>query len=132
MNTVTSEHLPRPGGHYSQGVMAGNLLFVSGQLPFSPETGGFPEGIDAQFVQAMRNVEAVLKAAGATLENLVNVQIFITDVAHWPRVNAQYATLLGTHRPARAIIPCGELHYGALVEITAVAELITAEKEAGQ
>lgn len=118
-----STHLPAPGGHYSQGVVTGNLLFVSGQLPFDPASGTFAEGIDGQFIQAMRNVETVLHAAHATLADLVNVHIHIADVAHWPVVNAQYATLMGAHRPARAILPCGHLHHGALVEITAVAEI---------
>ena len=123
MEFVTSQNLPAPGGHYSQGVIAGGLLFISGQLPFDPTTGTFAEGIDAQFSQAMANIEAVLLAADACLTNLVNVHIFITDVEKWPIVNAHYAKLMGAHRPARAIIPCGHLHYGALVEITAIAEL---------
>lgn len=129
MKTVTSSQLPAPGGHYSQGVVAGNLLFVSGQLPFDPASGTFAEGIDAQFLQAMANVEAVLVAANATLASLVNVHIFLSDVAHWTTVNQHYARLLGDHKPARAIIPCGELHYGALVEITAIAELINPAQE---
>lgn len=123
MKIVTSQELPVPAGHYSHGIVTGNLLFVSGQLPLEPATGTFAEGIDAQFIQAMANVEAVLVAAHATLRDLVSVQIFITDAEHWPTVNAHYAKLMGDHRPARAIIPCGHLHYGALVEITAVAEL---------
>lgn len=123
MKIITSEKLPAPGGHYSHGVASGHLLFVSGQLPFSPASRTFPEGIEAQFVQAMANVEAVLQAAHASLANLVNVQIYINDVQHWPTVNALYAALMGGNRPARAIIPCGELHHGALVEITAVAEI---------
>lgn len=123
MNIITSEKLPAPGGHYSHGVVSGQLLFVSGQLPFNPDTGGFPEGIEAQVAQAMANVDAVLLAAGTSLAKLVNVQIFITDVQYWPIVNAVYSDLMGAHKPARAIIPCGGLHHGALVEITAVAEI---------
>lgn len=129
MELISSQKLPAPGGHYSQGVVTGGLLFVSGQLPFNPATGTFPDGVDAQFLQAMANVEAVLLAAHASLANLVNVQIFITDVEQWPIVNAHYAKMMGAHRPARAIIPCGQLHYGALVEITAVAELRHVKQE---
>lgn len=128
MKIVTSQELPAPAGHYSHGIVTGNLLFVSGQLPFEPATATFAEGIDAQFIQAMANVEAVLVAAHATLRDLVSVQIFITDAEHWPTVNVHYAKLMGDHRPARAIIPCGHLHYGALVEITAVAELQTEQE----
>lgn len=123
MKIITAENLLAPGGHYSHGVVSGNLLFVSGQLPFIPASGSFPEGIEAQFDQAMANVETVLHAADTSLAKLVSVQIFITDVQYWPTVNARYAALMGEHRPARAIIPCGELHHGALVEITAVAEI---------
>lgn len=123
MHIITSQSLPAPGGHYSHGVAAQGLLFVSGQLPFDPASGTFPDGIQAQFTQAMRNVEAVLHAANTSLARLVSVHIYISDVQHWPTVNTLYAELMAEHRPARAIIPCGELHHGALVEITAVAEL---------
>lgn len=132
MQIITSQHLPAPGGHYSQGVVSGHLLFVSGQLPFKPGSSTFADGIEAQFEQAMSNVEAVLQAADTTLANLLNVQIFISDVAHWPTVNTLYTRWLGVHRPARAIIPCGQLHYGALVEITAIAELMDLEKDTVQ
>ncbi|WP_434694616.1 RidA family protein [Pseudomonas sp. Z1-14] len=123
MKLITAEKLPVPGGHYSHGVMAGKLLFISGQLPFPPDAQEFPDGVEAQAIQAMANVEAVLQAAGASLSHLVNVQIYIVDVADWPTVNLVYSTLMGQHRPARVIIPCGPLHHGALVEISAVAEL---------
>jgi 2-iminobutanoate/2-iminopropanoate deaminase len=126
MKTVTSQYLPAPGGHYSHGVVSGSLLFVSGQLPFNPLTGEFPEGIEAQFAQAMTNVEIILHAGGASLATLVNVQIFISDVEDWPVVNKVYAQMMRDHKPTRAIIPCGSLHYGARVEITAVAELVNA------
>ncbi|MFL7961486.1 MULTISPECIES: RidA family protein [unclassified Pseudomonas] len=123
MKLITAEKLPVPGGHYSHGAMAGKLLFISGQLPFPTDAQEFPEGIEAQTLQAMANIEAVLQAAGASLSHLVSVQIYIVDVAYWPIVNLVYSTLMGAHRPARVIIPCGPLHYGALVEISAVAEL---------
>jgi 2-iminobutanoate/2-iminopropanoate deaminase len=129
MQIITPQNLPAPGGHYSHGVAARGLLFVSGQLPFNPASGTLPEGIESQFIQAMHNVEAVLQAANTSLKRLVSLHIYISSVEHWPAVNALYAGLMGEHRPARAIIPCGELHHGALVEITAVAELATPEKE---
>ncbi|RON44265.1 hypothetical protein BK666_18065 [Pseudomonas frederiksbergensis] len=123
MKLITAEKLPVPGGHYSHGVMAGPLLFISGQLPFPPGAQTFPDGIEAQTIQAMENIDAVLQAAGASLSHLVSVHIYIVDVADWPTVNLTYATLMGAHRPARVIVPCGPLHHGALVEISAVAEV---------
>lgn len=127
MKLVSGSKLPPPGGHYSHGVVAGRLLFVSGQLPFSSETGQFPHGIEAQTRQAMQNLSAVLAQEEATLEQLVSVQIYIVNVADWPPVNRIYSELMGLHRPARAIIPCGPLHYGALIEISGVAELNQSE-----
>lgn len=127
MKLVSSSQLPPPGGHYSHGVVTGQLLFVSGQLPFSSERGQFPPGIEAQTRQAMQNLSAVLAQEDATLAQLVSVQIYIVDVADWPLVNKVYSELMGLHRPARAIIPCGPLHYGALVEISGVAELNQSE-----
>jgi 2-iminobutanoate/2-iminopropanoate deaminase len=123
MKLITAEKLPVPGGHYSHGVMAGKLLFISGQLPFLPNVQKFPDGIEAQTIQAMANIEAVLHAADASFSHLVSVQIYVVDVAYWPIVNLAYSTLMGAHRPARVIVPCGPLHHGALVEISAVAEV---------
>lgn len=123
MKLITVEKLPLPGGHYSHGVMTGKLLFISGQLPFPPDVQELPDGIEAQTNQAMANIAAVLLAAGASFDHLVSVQIYIVDVAYWPIVNLAYSQLMGTHRPARVIIPCGPLHHGALVEISAVAEV---------
>lgn len=123
MELISPESLAAPGGHYSHGARSGNLLFVSGQLPFVFDTGEFPEGIEAQVVQAMNNVNEALRSAGASLKDLVNVTIYVVDVADWPLVNSTYASLMGMHKPARAIIPCGPLHHGALIEIAAVAEI---------
>jgi 2-iminobutanoate/2-iminopropanoate deaminase len=122
MKTVLSPHAPAPAGHYSQAKIAAGLVFVSGQLPLRPPSMDIPEGIEAQLIQAMKNVEHILLAAGSSLEKLVSVQLFITDVSLWPEVNRVYAQVMGAHKPARTIVPVGALHYGALIEINAIAE----------
>jgi 2-iminobutanoate/2-iminopropanoate deaminase len=123
MNTILSPHAPAPAGHYSQATTAGGMVYVSGQLPLCPPSMDIPEGIGAQLIQAMKNVEHILLAAGSSLERLVSVQLFITDVSLWPEVNRVYAQVMGASKPARTIVPVGPLHYGALIEINAIGEI---------
>ncbi|HMM35203.1 MAG TPA: RidA family protein [Thermoanaerobaculia bacterium] len=122
MRTVETPHAPHPAGHYSQAVVHGGLVFVSGQLPHDVgRPGGAPGDVEAQTERALRNVEAILEAAGSGLDRLLSVTVYVADVALWPRVNAAYARVLGAHRPARAVVPVKELHHGYLVEVQAVA-----------
>lgn len=124
MKTVETSHAPHPAGHYSQAVVHGGLVFVAGQLPIDPANPGRPQGdAEEQTERALRNVEAILEAAGSGLDRLLSVTVYVADVALWPRVNAAYARVLGPHRPARAVVPVKELHHGALVEVQAVAAL---------
>jgi 2-iminobutanoate/2-iminopropanoate deaminase len=123
MHTVFSPDAPFPAGHYSQATVAAGLVFVSGQLPLRAPSMEIPDGIEAQLVLAMKNVEYILIAAGSSLEQLVSVQLFIADVSLWPEVNRVYAQLMGSRKPARTIVPVGALHYGALIEINAIAEV---------
>jgi 2-iminobutanoate/2-iminopropanoate deaminase len=122
-DAVFTDQAPRPGGFYSQGVRAGELLFVSGQLPM--DLHGKIKGATAgeQARQALENVAAILRAGGATLANLVQVTIYVSDIEHWPEVNAVYKEILKDVPvpPARAVVPVKDLHYGAQVEIQAVA-----------
>lgn len=114
--------MPVPKGHYSPGVEANGLVFVSGQLPFDPATGAVVTGgIEAQTERALRNVELILQAAGSGLDRLVQVTIYIPDGDLWAAVNSTCVRILGAHRPARAIVPVSPLHYGALIEIQAIA-----------
>lgn len=122
MNVVETPQAPRPAGHYAQAVVHGGLVFVSGQLPHDPSRPGVPPGdVEEQTERALRNVEAILVAAGSGLERLLSVTVYVADVSLWPRVNAAYARVLGAHRPARAVVPVKELHHGYLVEVQAVA-----------
>jgi 2-iminobutanoate/2-iminopropanoate deaminase len=122
MHFVETLEAPRPAGHYSQGVVHDGLVFVAGQLPINPAAPDAPPGDpESQVRRALRNVAAVLEAAGSGLPHLLQVTIFVTDPSLWGEVNRVYAEMLGDHRPARAIIPCGELKRGYVVEITATA-----------
>ena len=122
MKSVETPLAPKPAGHYAQAVVHGGLVFVAGQLPIDPERPGFiPEGIEAQTERAMRNVAAILEAAGSGLPRLLSVTVFLSDLSLWGRVNETYAKVMGEHRPARAVVPTAPLHYGALLEISAIA-----------
>lgn len=123
MNTVSTTDAPAPAGHYSQGMMHGGFVFVAGQLPLDPASGALvaPGDIEAQAERTLQNVEAILRAAGSSLDRVCSMTIYITDRALWPQVNAIYARMLGAHRPARAVIPVPELREGCLIEIQAIA-----------
>ncbi|MEM7202625.1 MAG: Rid family detoxifying hydrolase [Planctomycetota bacterium] len=120
---IHSNDAPSPAGHYSQGVRAGSLLFVSGQLAITPAGERSTGAVEEQTTQALRNVLAIVQAAGGALTDIVKTTVYIPDVAFWGRVNATYAEFFGAHKPARAIVPSRELHHGLLVEIEAIAEL---------
>jgi len=122
MDRIHTDAAPRPAGHYSQGVAHGGLIYVAGQLPLDPATGAVVgAGIEEQTERTLRNVAAVLGAAGSGLEHLLSVTVYITDRALWTGCNAAFARVLGEHRPARAIVPVPELRHGCLVEIQGIA-----------
>jgi 2-iminobutanoate/2-iminopropanoate deaminase len=124
MKIIETKDAPLPGGHYSQAIVSNGLVFVSGILPIVPNTKqSIPDGIPAQIDQIFHNLKAILNAANSDFSHLVNVQIFIPSTDFWAEINEAYQHALGAHKPARTIIPCGALHYGALVEINAVAEV---------
>lgn len=119
---VQTQDAPTPGGHYSQAVVYNGLVFVAGQLSIDPRTGEKLLGsIEEQTEQALKNVAAILKAANSDLSRVLKMTVYVSDIDLWGKVNEVYARVLGEHRPARAVIPTGDLHYGFLIEIEAVA-----------
>jgi reactive intermediate/imine deaminase len=111
-----------PGGHYSHAVTAGGLVFVSGQLPIAPDGSRLNEApFERQAQQVLDNVALALSGAGSSVDKLVQVRVYVTDIASWPAFNALYAKWAGAARPARAVVPVPQLHYGFKIEIEAVA-----------
>ena len=112
------ETIPVPAGHYHHVACGGGLIFVSGQLPagVSPQAS-----FEEQAAQAIHNMLACLASGGGSPASLLQVTVYVVDVANWPRFNRVYAEIMGEARPARAVVPVPELHYGYAVEITAVA-----------
>ena len=122
IQTLNPDTLAAPGGHYSHAVVAGGMVFVSGQLPITASGQRLnDQPFEAQVVQVLHNVEAALTAGGSDKTRLVQVRVYVTDIALWPAFNALYATWIGAHRPARAVVPVPQLHHGFLIEVEATA-----------
>ena len=119
---INPTSMAAPGGHYSHAVSAANLVFVSGQLPIRPDGTKLNDApFEQQAQQALENVAHALTAAGSAIGRLVQVRVYVTDISTWPAFNALYATWVGAARPARAVVPVPELHYGFKIEVEAVA-----------
>jgi 2-iminobutanoate/2-iminopropanoate deaminase len=119
---VTSEGLPRPVGPYSPAVVFDRLVFVSGQGATDPATGRLAADVEAQTEQCLRNIEAILRAAGSRLDCVLRCGVFLADMADFPKMNAAYARVFGDHRPARTTIQAAALPgEGLRVEIDAIA-----------
>ena len=116
--------LAPPGGHYSPVVVAGGLAHVAGQLPIAADGSKLADApFETQVAQVLANLDAALRGAGTDRDHLVHVRVYLVDIVHWPTFNRLYATWLGAHRPARAVVPVPALHFGFLVEVEAVASL---------
>lgn len=119
---IHTEKAPAAIGPYSQAVKAGNLLFVSGQLPIDPATGTFAgEDIASQTRQSLRNIQAILEAAGYTLADVVKATVLLADMADFAAMNAVYAQFFTANCPARAAFAVKELPKAAKVEIEVIA-----------
>lgn len=116
---------PTPVGPYSQAVVAGGLVFASGQIPIDPASGKLVEGeIEAQTQRVLDNLRAVLEAAGSSLDHVVRASVYLADLSVFPRVNTVYARYFtGDPKPARTTVQVAALPLGAQVEIDAIATL---------
>ncbi len=119
---VATAGAPSAIGPYSQGITAGELVFCSGQIGLDPATGDLVEGgVDAQAERALRNLTAVLDAAGCTFGDVVKTTVFLADIADFSTVNAVYGRFMPDPPPARSTFAVGALPKGALVEVEAIA-----------
>lgn len=123
MKFISTADSATPSGHYSSAVVHNGVIYVSGQLPRVPgKPADFaPATIEEQTRQALLNAEAVLHAAGSRRDLVLRATLYVSDIAYWTAVNAEYATFFGTHKPARAIVPVGHFRNGFLIEIEMIA-----------
>jgi len=121
---ISTPHAPGAIGTYSQAVRSGDTIYLSGQIGLDPETMQLAEGIDAQVRRVFDNLKAVAEAAGGSLADAVKLTIYLTDLAHFAKVNETMAAYFTQPYPARAAIGVASLPRGALVEADAI--LVTA------
>jgi 2-iminobutanoate/2-iminopropanoate deaminase len=122
IRTANPATMAAPGGHYSHAVAGGGLVFVSGQLPIAPDGTKLNDApFAAQARQVLDNVAGALAGAGSGIDKLVQVRVYVTDIGLWPEFNEIYAQWAGDARPARAVVPVPQLHYGFKIEVEAVA-----------
>lgn len=118
---IESQNAPNAVGPYSQAIAFGNMVFTSGQIPLTKEGKVLEESVEEQAHQVMKNLEAVLKEAGCTFDDVVKTTIFLTDMADYAKVNQAYASRMTEPFPARETIGVKQLPLGAKVEISMIA-----------
>ena len=122
MKVISTETAPAAIGPYSQAIVAGDMVFTSGQIPLSAETGlVVGDDVSAQAVQALDNLKAVLAGAGCGLDDVVKTTVFITDMSKFALVNEIYAKYFTEKAPARSCVEVSKLPKGCLVEVEAIA-----------
>jgi 2-iminobutanoate/2-iminopropanoate deaminase len=122
LKKISTDKAPSAIGPYSQGIVANGFVFTAGQIPLDPVAGKIVEGgIVEQTEQVMKNLQEVLRAAGANWGDVVKTTVYLQDLAHFPTVNEVYGKWLGDARPARSTVQVSALPRGAMVEIDATA-----------
>ena len=118
---IATELAPSAIGPYSQGMKAGGMVFVSGQIPVNPTTGELVTDIAAATKQSLTNLAAVLQAAGCSMDQVVKTTVFLSDLKNFAAMNEVYAEFFKVNPPARSTVEVGALPKGAVVEIEAIA-----------
>ncbi|MCU1718916.1 RidA family protein [Pseudomonas sp. 5P_3.1_Bac2] len=119
-SVISSDKAPAAIGTYSQAIKAGNTVYMSGQIPLDPKTMELVEGFEAQTVQVFENLKAVAEAAGGSFKDIVKLNIFLTDLSHFAKVNEVMGRYFEQPYPARAAIGVAALPRGAQVEMDAI------------
>ena len=118
---ISTKKAPSAIGPYSQGMIVGDLVFTSGQIPLNPESGELVTEISKATVQVMANLSAVLEAAGSSLEKVIKTTIFLQDLNYFEKVNEIYGDYFKDNLPARSCVQVAKLPKGATIEIEAIA-----------
>ncbi len=119
---VITKNAPAAIGPYSQGIIAGNIVYTSGQLPIDPKTGELLKGdIEKETEQSLENVKAIIEEAGGTLEDIVKVNIYVKDIEDFSKINEIYGKYFSKHKPARSLVEVSKLPKDGDIEIEAIA-----------
>jgi 2-iminobutanoate/2-iminopropanoate deaminase len=120
MNIIQTPDMPVSKGHYSQCIEHNNTLYISGQLPVTPD-GKIPDSIADQTLLVLQKIDKILFEAGSSKERIIQVRIYLADINLWEQVNEVYASFMGNYKPVRCVIPTGPLHHGCLIEAEVIA-----------
>ena len=120
---ISTDKAPAAVGPYSQAVVAGDMLFISGQIPIDPATGKMVEGLEAQVTQVLENIKAIVEEAGGSMASIVKCTVLLQSMDDFKAMNGIYAGYFESDPPARAAFEVGALPLGAMVEIEAIALL---------
>lgn len=120
LNIISTDNAPQAIGPYSQAIIAGNLIFTSGQIPLLPNGEFLDSDIQAQTHQVCKNLKAVLEAGGSSLENVVKTNVYLSDMCYFAEFNEVYAMYF-SHKPARSTVAVKDLPKGSKVEIECIA-----------
>ena len=123
MKEIKTNNAPAAIGPYSQAIIAGNILFTSGQIPINPATGEIPEGVQAQARQAFDNVKNLIEASGASIDNVVKTTVFIKNMEDFGKINEIYAEYFTEPYPARSCVEVARLPKDVLLEVETIVEL---------
>src|SRR5690606_11475425 len=124
MRIITNDLMPKANGHYSTAIISNSNLYVSGQLPVSTDgTHHQEDSFEQQFDIVFQNIKTILAASGSSLNQIVKIKAYISDVKLWPEFNTLYAHVMGEHKPIRTVVPVPELHYGYKLEVDLIAEI---------
>ena len=122
MKYIQTNNQLKPAGHYSQAILHNGLLYVSGQVPVNPGTGEKTAGdIEQQTRQVLDNLALILNEAGTTLNQIIKLVIYISDVQLWDTVNKICGEYFTDHKPVRTIVPTRDLHFGLKIEVDCIA-----------
>lgn len=110
-----------PKGHYSPAIIHNGLVFVSGQLPINANGEAQLGSIEEQTALCMKNIQTILQSCNSDLNHILKTTVFIADINNWAKFNETYSKIMGDHRPARVVVPCGTLNRGCGIEIDCIA-----------
>ncbi|TFZ40033.1 RidA family protein [Soehngenia longivitae] len=121
---ISTKKAPAAIGPYSQGIVAGNLVFTSGQLPIDPSSGDLVnDDIKLATKTSLENVKSILEEAGSSIEKVIKVTVYVTNMDDFSKINEVYSEYFAEHKPARSLVEVSKLPKGGLIEIEAVATL---------
>jgi 2-iminobutanoate/2-iminopropanoate deaminase len=121
MQFLSPSTVATPRGHYSPGVIHNGVVYVAGQLPINANGEVQLKSIEEQTALCMHNIEQILLAANSSLQHILKVNVFVSDITLWPAINSEYSKIMGSHKPARIVVPCNALNYGCGIEIDCIA-----------